>query len=73
MRLHQYIVDLARRAYDLGKVVTAVCYSPQRLISADVVRGRRLTSWASVAMDVKNYGAIWVDKWVIKVGILSLR
>lgn len=66
MRLHQPMMDLVKRAYDLGKVVAAVCHGPQFLISADIVRGRRLTSWASVAVDVKNAGAIWVDEPMVQ-------
>jgi protease I len=65
MRLHQPMIDLVRKAHDLGKVIAAVCHGPQLLISADIVRGRRLTSWPSVAIDLKNAGAIWVDEPVV--------
>lgn len=34
------------------------------------MRGRRLTSWASVAVDLKNAGAIWVDEPVVQDGNL---
>lgn len=70
MRLHQPMVDLVKQAYSKGKVVAAICHGPQLLISADIVRGRRLTSWASVAVDLKNAGAIWADKPVIRDGNL---
>ena len=46
-------------------VVTAICHGPQLLIEADVVRGRRLTSWPSVRKDLENAGARWVDEEVI--------
>jgi protease I len=65
MRLHQAMIDLVKKAFDAGKLVAAVCHGPQLLISADVVRGRRLTSWPSVAVDLKNAGAIWVDEPVV--------
>jgi len=68
MRLHQPMVDLVRKAHDAGKVIAAVCHGPQLLISADVVGGRRVTSWPSVAIDLKNAGAIWVDEPVVKDG-----
>jgi len=70
MRLHQPMIDLVRKAFDLGKVVAAVCHGPQLLISADVVRGRRVTSWPSVAIDLKNAGANWVDEPVVQDGKL---
>jgi protease I len=62
------MVDLVRKAHDAGKVIAAVCHGPQLLISAEVVGGRRVTSWPSVAIDLKNAGAIWVDEPVVKDG-----
>jgi len=70
MRLHQSMVDLVRKAYDSGKVVAAICHGPQLLISADIVRGRRVTSWPSVAVDLRNAGADWVDAPVVQDGNL---
>lgn len=66
MRLRQPMIDLVRKAYDSGKVVAAICHGPQLLISADIVRGRRLTSWPSIAVDLKNAGANWVDEPLIQ-------
>lgn len=70
MRLHQPMIDLVRKAHDLGRVVAAICHGPQLLISADIVRGRRVTSWPSVAVDLKNAGADWVDEPVVQDGNL---
>lgn len=66
MRLYQPMVDLVRQAYDEGKLIAAVCHGPQVLISAGIVKGRRVTSWASVAVDLRNAGAIWVDEPVVR-------
>jgi protease I len=66
MRLHQSMIDLVRKAYDLGKVIAAICHGPQLLISADILRGRRVTSWSSIAIDLKNAGADWVDDAVVQ-------
>ena len=68
MRLKQSMIELVRKAHDLGKIIAAVCHGPQLLISADIVRGRRLTSWPSVAVDLKNAGATWVDESVVRDG-----
>jgi protease I len=70
MRLHQPMVNLVRKANELGKVVAAICHGPQLLISADIVKGRRLTSWPSVALDLRNAGAEWVDAPVVQDGNL---
>ena len=68
MRLHQPMVDLVREAHAEGKIIAAVCHGPQLLISADIVKGRRVTSWPSVAVDLKNAGAIWVDEPMVRDG-----
>jgi len=68
MRLHQSMVDLVQQAHGEGKIIAAVCHGPQLLISADVVKGRRVTSWPSVAVDLKNAGATWVDEPVVRDG-----
>jgi len=68
MRLYQPMVDLVRKAFDSGKPVAAICHGPQLLISADVVKGRRVTSWPSIAVDLKNAGAEWVDEQLVQDG-----
>jgi protease I len=74
MRLHQPMIDLVRKAHTEGKIIAAVCHGPQLLISADIVRGRRVTSWPSVAIDLKNAGAIWVDEPMVRDGnIITAR
>jgi protease I len=70
MRLHQSMIHLVREAHDLGKVIAAVCHGPQLLISAGIVRGRRVTSWPSVTVDLQNAGANWVDEPVVQDGNL---
>ena len=70
MRLYQSMIDLVRKAHDLGKVVAAICHGPQLLISAEIVRGRRVTSWPSIAVDLRNAGADWVDAPVVQDGNL---
>lgn len=66
MRLHQSMVDLVGEAHGSGKVVAAISHGPQLLISAGVVEGRRVTSWPSIAIDLTNAGATWVDEPVVQ-------
>ena len=70
MRMRHAMVDLARDAMEAGKPVAAICHGPQVLISANVLRGRTLTCWPSIAVDVKNAGGLYVDKPVVEDGNL---
>ncbi|MFW6150212.1 MAG: type 1 glutamine amidotransferase domain-containing protein [Chloroflexota bacterium] len=70
MRLHPPMVEFVRKAHQEGKLIAAICHGPQLLISADIVRGRRMTSWPSVAVDLKNAGVNWVDEPVVQDGNL---
>lgn len=70
MRLRHAMVDLARDAMEAGKPVAAICHAPSLLISANVLRGRTLTCWPSIAIDVKNAGGLYVDKPVVEDGNL---
>src|SRR5207244_10188065 len=66
MRMRHAMVDLARDAMEAGKPVAAICHGPQVLISANALRGRTLTCWPSIAIDVKNAGGLYVDKPVVE-------
>jgi len=70
MRMRHAMVDLVRDAMEGGKPVAAICHGPQVLISANVLRGRTLTCWPSIAIDVKNAGGLYVDKPVVEDGNL---
>jgi protease I len=70
MRMRHAMVDFAREAMDSGKPVAAICHGPQLLISANALRGRTLTCWPSIAIDVKNAGGLYVDKPVVEDGNL---
>ncbi len=70
MRLRHPMVDLVREAMRAGKPVAAICHGAQVLISADALRGRTLTCWPSIAIDVKNAGGLYVDKPVVEDGNL---
>jgi protease I len=50
---------------DEGKIVAAICHAPWLLVEADVVDGRRVTSWPSVRTDLENAGADVVDEEVV--------
>jgi protease I len=56
--------------FDAGKPVAAICHAPWVLAEADVVKGRRMTSWPSLQTDLRNAGADWVDEEVVVDGNL---
>src|SRR6266516_36251 len=70
MRMRHAMVDFTRDMYEAGKPVAAICHAPSLLISANAVRGRTLTCWPSIAVDVKNAGGMYVDKPVVEDGNL---
>ena len=70
MRMRHAMVDFTREMMDAGKPVAAICHGPQVLISANALRGRTLTCWPSIAIDVKNAGGMYVDKPVVEDGNL---
>jgi protease I len=65
LRMHDDAVAFARAFFDAGKPVAAICHAPWTLVEADVVRGRRLTSWPSLQTDIRNAGGEWVDEEVV--------
>jgi protease I len=70
MRMRHAMVDLVRDAMDAGKPVAAFGHGPQLLISANALRGRTVTCWPSIAIDVKNAGGRYVDRPVVEDGNL---
>jgi protease I len=70
LRVNRGIVDFVKRFAATGRPMAVVCHGPQLLIEAELVRGKRLTSWPSVRKDLENAGANWVDEQVVFDGSL---
>lgn len=74
MRTNQKALEFARHFFREGKPVAAICHGPQVLINADLVRGRKMTSWPAIQVDMRNAGARWVDEEVVvDNGLVSSR
>lgn len=58
-------VAFVRDFFKQGKPVAAICHGPQTLIDAEVVEGRKMTSYSSIKKDLVNAGANWVDEEVV--------
>lgn len=65
LRTDDRAVRFTRAFFDDAKPVAAICHAPWTLVEADVVRGRRLTSWPSLQTDITNAGGDWVDEQVV--------
>jgi protease I len=68
LRMNPAAVAFVRAFAATGKPVAAICHGPWTLITAGVVRGRRLTSWPSLRDDLRNAGAEPVDEEVVTDG-----
>ena len=65
LRQDEKAVTLVREMVEAGKPVLAICHAPWVLIEADVVRGRKVTSFPSLRTDLINAGAEWVDSELV--------
>jgi len=65
MRQHEDAVEFVRSFFEAGKPVAVICHGPWMLVEADVVRGRKITSWPSLKTDIRNAGGNWVDEEVV--------
>jgi deglycase len=61
LRMVPDAVNFVRAIFEAGKPAAVICHGPWTLVEADVVKGRTLTSWPSVATDIRNAGGTWVD------------
>lgn len=65
LRQNDKALAFVRDFFKQEKPVAAICHAPWTLISADVVKGRKMTSYVSIKDDLINAGANWVDEEVV--------
>ena len=65
LRLNEEVIKLVQAFDAARKPIAAVCHGPQLLISADVIRGRKLTAVKPIVVDVKNAGGEFYDQEVV--------
>ena len=70
MRRDPSMVQLVAEAFNRGKIVAAICHAPWVLASADILGGRRCTSFSSIRDDLIHAGADWIDEEVVVDGNL---
>lgn len=65
LRRNDNALKFVKHFFEQKKPVAAICHGPQILISAEVVKGRTMTSFSSIKDDLINAGANWVDEEVV--------
>ncbi len=65
LRRNKKALEFVKHFFEHKKPVGAICHAPQVLISAGVVKGRKMTSFSSIKDDLMNAGANWVDQEVV--------
>ena len=71
LRTDAAAVQFVRDFVESGRPVASICHGPWSLVEADVVRGRRLTSYPSIRTDLRNAGAEVVDEEVVTDGTIT--
>lgn len=66
LRVSENAVDFVKKFVESGKPVFAICHAPQLLISADVLKNRKITGWKSIIPDIKNAGGDFLDEKVVE-------
>lgn len=74
LRTDERAVNFLKEIFAAGKPVGVICHGPWTLVEADLVRGRKITSWPSLHTDIRNAGGDWVDEEVVvDQGLVSSR
>jgi protease I len=70
MRIQPKVQQFIRAVANANKPMAVICHAPWELASANLLRGRTLTSWPTIQDDLRNAGANWVDQEVMVDGNL---
>jgi protease I len=70
LRMDNQAQDIVRRVMEDKRPLAVICHGPWLLVSAGLARGRKLTSFPSLADDVRNAGGTWIDEEVVVDGNL---
>lgn len=65
LRMYPEIIELVRKTYERQGIVAAICHGPSVLVSADVVRGKKVTSYRAIKDDLVHAEGDWLDEEVV--------
>jgi protease I len=74
LRADEDAVKFTAAFAEAHKPIASICHGPWVLVEAGIVKGRTITSWPSLATDVRNAGGTWVDEEVhVDQGLVTSR
>jgi protease I len=74
LRQNGDVIAFVQAIAGAGKPIAAICHAPWTLVEADLVRGKRLTSFPSLRTDIRNAGGEVVDEQVVvDQGLITSR
>lgn len=65
LRAEPKALNMIRAVQEAGKPIAAICHAPWEMVSAGIVRGRKLTSYYTIQDDIRNAGGNWTDEEVV--------
>lgn len=66
LRMEKKAQEFAREMDQSGKPIAVICHAPWLLVSAGLLKGRKLTSYHTIQDDLRNAGANWEDAEVVR-------
>ncbi len=66
VRIDKDVLRFVAEMNAAGKLIAAICHGPWVLVSAGILRGRRVTGYISIADDLRNAGAEYLDAPVVE-------
>lgn len=70
VRQERVVIDFIRRMHQNNRIIAAICHGPQLMISAGILKGKKASAYYSIADDMRNAGAEYVDAPVVVDGNL---
>jgi protease I len=70
MRRYPEMVRIVREAHQKGKVIAAICHAGWMLVSAGILKGKKVTGVSAIKDDLVNAGANYLDQEVVRDGNL---
>ena len=62
LRIRKEVLSFVKEMYESNKVVAAICHGPWICISAGIMKGKRATGYMSIADDIRNAGATYLEE-----------
>lgn len=74
LRIYDEVLNFVKDFMKKNKPIFVICHGGQVLISADVLKGKKITGYKSIKQDLINAGATFIDdKVVIDDNLISSR